>query len=446
MNRLTNDMKPNYILAIVCIGLMTIADARAQQCLTLSQTRCREMALAHSEELQQADNKLRQAALDRGIADNAFLPKLDGSLTGACILPDMDITGMELRLRGTYMAGIMLTQPLYTGGRLLTGKRLARIGEEVAGIRRNLMGMDVMVEADKAYWTYIAVGRKVRMLEHYIVQIDTLYEQTRASLACGMTTENDLLRIEARRSDIRYQWQKAANGRELCRLSLCRILGLESTAEVVPTDTVLAVPQPMALASDIGRRPELQLLERQVKANRQQVQMARAEMLPAIGLSAGYTYYGNIKLHGTTTSGDGTVQPFTQEYRDGMGLLMLSVKIPFFSWGERLKKVRKARYDVQNAELDLQKNRKSMDMEVEQAIRNLRDAYLLTQTAMKGMEQANENLRVMRHRHAAAMASLTDLLDAQSQWQQAESNLIEAQTQYKIYETEYLRATGALEV
>lgn len=38
----------------------------------------------------------------------------------------------------------------------------------------------------------------------------------------------------------------------------------------------------------------------------------------------------------------------------------------------------------------------------------------------------------------------TDLLDAQSQWQQAESNLIEAQTQYKIYETEYLRATGSL--
>ena len=29
--------------------------------------------------------------------------------------------------------------------------------------------------------------------------------------------------------------------------------------------------------------------------------------------------------------------------------------------------------------------------------------------------------------------------------QQAESNLIEAQTQYRIYETEYLRSTGALE-
>ena len=51
----------------------------------------------------------------------------------------------------------------------------------------------------------------------------------------------------------------------------------------------------------------------------------------------------------------------------------------------------------------------------------------------------------MRNRYAAAMSPLTDLLDAQSQWQQAQSNLIEAQTQYMIYRTDYLRATGQLE-
>ena len=51
----------------------------------------------------------------------------------------------------------------------------------------------------------------------------------------------------------------------------------------------------------------------------------------------------------------------------------------------------------------------------------------------------------MRNRYTEQMAPLTDLLDAQSQWQQARSNLIEAQTQYKIYETQYLRAIGALD-
>ena len=61
------------------------------------------------------------------------------------------------------------------------------------------------------------------------------------------------------------------------------------------------------------------------------------------------------------------------------------------------------------------------------------------------LRQAEVNLRVMCNRHAAQMAPLTDLLDAQSQWQQAASNRIEAATQYQIYRTEYLRATGRLE-
>ena len=82
---------------------------------------------------------------------------------------------------------------------------------------------------------------------------------------------------------------------------------------------------------------------------------------------------------------------------------------------------------------------------MQHAIRNVQDGFLLIRTAETGLQQADENLRVRRNRYAASMAPLTDLLYAQSQWQQAESNLIEAQTQYKIYETEYLRATGRLQ-
>lgn len=173
--------------------------------------------------------------------------------------------------------------------------------------------------------------------------------------------------------------------------------------------------------------------------------MARADMLPTVGLSVGYSYYGNLKLNGMADAGGGTMVPYSQKFQDGMGLVMLSVKIPIFHWGESRKKVRKAQYGLRNAELDLQKNGRLLDIEVQQAIRNVQDGYLLILTAEKGLQQAEENLRVTHNRYAASMAPLTDLLDAQSQWQQAESNLIEAQTQYKIYETEYLRATGELE-
>lgn len=437
-------MRLYQVIILCCAGCLSVPETSAQEKLSLSLAQCREMALSQSEELQQADNKLHQAELDNEIATTAYLPKIDAAAIGAYMLPDMDMMGMELRMRGTYMAGFNLTQPIYTGGKITTGKRLARIGSEAAREQQRMTRMDVLVEADKAYWTYIAVSRKVRMLESLSVQMDTLYQQVSVACHTGMATENDLLRIEAKLSDVQYQLQKVKNGADLCRMSVCRMVGVGLDTSIEPTDTLMTLSEPIVLSTDISSRPEMALLEKQMEVDKQQIRMAKADMLPTIGLTAGYMYYGNIKLKGMTTVEDGTLQPFSQEFKDGQWTAMLSVSIPIFHWGENRKKVRKAQYQLKNSELELQKNTRLFNIEVQQVIRNIQDGQRLMQTAQTGLCQAKENLRVTQNRYDSSMVPLSDLLDAQSQWQQAESNLIEAQTQCKIYETEYLRATGNL--
>lgn len=420
-------------------------ELRAQQPMKLSMEQCRDMALTTSEELKQADNRLRQAELDDKIAATARLPKIEGSATGAYVLPDIEMTGMELAMRGTYMAGLTLTQPIYTGGKISAGRQMARLGRQIADQQLRMTRMDVLVDADNAYWSYIAVRRKVRMLESYSTQMDTIYKQTSSAVAAGMAIENDLLRIEAKRTEIEYQLQRARNGADLCRMALCNVIGTPLDTAIEPTDTTFNIESPTAMSLDIARRPEVGLLEKQIDVNMQRIRDARSEMLPTVGLSAGYSYYGNIKLKGFADMGNGTTVPYTQEFRDGIGIAMLAVKIPIFHWGESRKKLHKARYELDNSQLELQRNMRLMSIEAQQAVQNVDDGYRMIHTAESGLRQAEENLRVMRNRYAAAMSPLTDLLDAQSQWQQAQSNLIEAQTQYMIYRTDYLRATGQLE-
>ncbi len=420
-------------------------ELRAQQPMKLSMEQCRDMALTTSEELKQADNRLRQAELDDKIAATARLPKIEGSATGAYVLPDIEMTGMELAMRGAYMAGLTLTQPIYTGGKISAGRQMARLGRQIADQQLRMTRMDVLVDADNAYWSYIAVRRKVRMLESYSTQMDTIYKQTSSAVAAGMAIENDLLRIEAKRTEIEYQLQRARNGADLCRMALCNVIGAPLDTAIEPTDTTFNIESPTAMSLDIARRPEVGLLEKQIDVNMQRIRDARSEMLPTVGLSAGYSYYGNIKLKGFADMGNGTTVPYTQEFRDGIGIAMLAVKIPIFHWGESRKKMHKARYELDNSQLELQRNMRLMSIEALQAVQNVEDGYRMIHTAESGLRQAEENLRVMRNRYAAAMSPLTDLLDAQSQWQQAQSNLIEAQTQYMIYRTDYLRATGQLE-
>ena len=422
-------------LAVWC-GMALAADVT----VPMSLAECRRRAIENNEQMKQADNDLRRAQLEKEIAFTSYLPKIDGMASAVYMVPDLDMMGMELQMRGMYMAGISLTQPLYAGGQIKAGNELAAIGRDCAEENRKKTRMDVLADADRAYWNFIAVGRTVRMLDAYKRQMDTLYAQMEASLAAEMVTENDLLRISAKRSEIDYQWQRARNGADLCRLALCNVLGCPLETEIEATDTVPDVEPPLQMVESTAMRPELRLLQKQVEAKEQQVKMARADVLPKLGLSAGYMYYGNVKLEMPTEQG-----AFTQSFDDGISLVMASLSVPVFHWGQGLKKVKKARLDVENAKLDMQKNARLMSIEVRQAIQNVTDGYRLVETARLGCRQADESLRVTRDRYRNAMCSLTDLLDAQSQWQQAQSNLIEAQAQYKIYETEYLKATGTLE-
>ncbi len=116
----------------ILLGALTISfaiQASAQKELFLTQDECRKLALQRNEELQQASNALQQAKLDKDIAFSAYLPKLDGMVSGTYMFPDMDMMGMELQMHGMYLAGISIMQPLYAGGKIIAGNKLARIGK-----------------------------------------------------------------------------------------------------------------------------------------------------------------------------------------------------------------------------------------------------------------------------------------------------------------------------
>lgn len=390
-------------------------ELRAQQPMKLSMEQCRDMALTASEELKQADNSLRQAELDDKIAATARLPKIEGSATGAYVLPDIEMTGMELAMRGTYMAGLTLTQPIYTGGKISAGRQMARLGRQIADQQLRMTRMDVLVDADNAYWSYIAVRRKVRMLESYSTQMDTIYKQTSSAVAAGMAIENDLLRIEAKRTEIEYQLQRARNGADLCRMALCNVIGAPLDTAIEPTDTTFNIESPTAMSLDIARRPEVGLLEKQIDVNMQRIRDARSEMLPTVGLSAGYSYYGNIKLKGFADMGNGTTVPYTQEFRDGIGIAGWRSRTPY-SIGARaarscIRRVTSSttRNSNCNATCASCRSRRSRPYKTSRTV--TADPY-----GRERAPTAEENLRVMRNRYAAAMSPLTDLLDAQSQW------------------------------
>lgn len=437
MKKLTHKYLPLF-LVVLCSSALS-----AQQPLSLQQ--CRQLALQHNEDLKHADNALMQAEIDKQIAFASYLPQLDGSLMGV-YGKDIDMMGMStIQMHGMWMAGLTLTQPLYVGGQITTGNKLAAVGLKAKQELLRKTRAEVIKEVDNSYWTLIAVQEKVKMLQAYERQMNALYDQVQLSVDAEMATENDLLRIATKQSEIKYQLQKAQNGVELCRMALCSTLGLELTDQLQLIDTEITAQAPVNLDEDISARPEVALLQQQLEVSKYQVKMAQSNYLPTVALSLGYNHMDNMKLKGMAQGSDGNYYPYTKDYHNNSTTALLSVQVPLFHWGSELKKVKKARLDVRNAQLDMEKNTRLLGIEARQAVQNLTSGYQMIETSRLGRDQADQNLANMQLKYDNEMCTLTDLLDAESQWQQARSNEIEALTQYKIYETEYLRVTGRLD-
>ena len=441
-------MKRYRVLSMLLfIGFQGVAVAQSSgAALTLNMEKCREMALAGSEDIKKGTNSLTQSGLDRKIAISAFLPAVEATGTGLYMAPDMEMSGMEMIMKGTYMAGVMLTQPIYAGGKILTGKKMAEAGESAAEEQLRAAKASVIYDADNAYWTYVAVLQKQEMMNVLAAQLDTLFSQIGVASSAGMATGADLLTVKAKRSEVEYQVRKVANGVALCKMALCRVVGVPFDTEIAVED--VAVPEEFTRIEtgnvSVADRPEMKLLETGLEVSRLKVRMTRGDYLPTLALVGGYCAFGNMKMKTMVDSGGGNYVPYTQKIGQDMGVAMVSLNIPIFKWGQGYNKVRKAKLDVDNAALDLQKNSRLLELQANQAAFNLSDSYNLIAAAKDGKAQADENLRVTENRYHASMCPLSDYLDAQFQWQQARSNLIEAFTQSRIAETDYLMATGAL--
>ena len=192
----------NKILSIVfvCVALPTFSQVTTPLSLgegsgvrLLSLKDCRQQALAHNEALQKADLAVRQAELDRQTAFASYLPKLDGSVTAIFRKDTRLLDDLELQMRGTYLAGLNLTQPIFAGGKIVTANRLAKVGEEVAQLQRAKTEQQVIADADRAYFTLVAVRQKVTMLEALHRQMQGLYSQVSTSVEADLATLTDLL-------------------------------------------------------------------------------------------------------------------------------------------------------------------------------------------------------------------------------------------------------------
>ena len=95
-------------------------------------------------------------------------------------------------------AAISVAMPLYAGGRIRNGNKLASLGEDVTRQQQSLTTTEVLVRTEELYWTLISLKEKNKTLNSYQALLDTLHRDVENYHRAGIVQRNDLLKGAAK--------------------------------------------------------------------------------------------------------------------------------------------------------------------------------------------------------------------------------------------------------
>ena len=447
-------------------------NATAQDSLTIEQ--CRKMAVEHNRQLASARVQRQKTDFDLLAMKANYLPKLDfnafdlantmsGSLAlQSSMLPVFDmasqIAGMaefpamtvDYSMHNLFGASLMLTQPIYMGGKITAGYNMTKIGQRIADENIRLTEGEVRVKVDEAYAMAVKAREMVDVAKSYETLLQELMKNVESAVRHGMRTRNDQMKVQVKLNQARLAITRADNAYDLARMNLCQIIGmpLDLRPSVAKPDVSSMVMSEVLSASadsvQVLSRPEYAMLQEKTELARQQVKLARSEFLPQLAAFAtgGYSYGGKVSVDATSSVG-GQVNMYDKTLIDKFsGAIGVTLSVPIYHFGERKGKIRSAKASLQMAQLDLDDNRERMALELSQACNTLKEQMTALEIARLSVEQAEENLRLSRSAYDSGVETLSDHLEAQSLWQSALADEIDARAQLIVALSKWRKAAG----
>lgn len=382
---------------------------------------------ANDMKLALGDIRLFDPSTLEGIVPPALEPWLDR--LSLLRLPELSL---KLDLNNSYLAGVSIEQPVYMGGKIHSAYRMARIGDELAALNVCLTEEEVIVETDRAYWTYVQTLELRKSAGAYKAVVEEFLRTVSNAVEAGMKSRNDLMKVQVQLNRAELQLQRADNGVRLSRMNLCQMVGLPLNSDIVPSESFGDETAPAAAGTDITARPEYTMLCKQVELKRQEQRFIQSDFLPSVGVRGGYNYTYGMKING---------RPL---FDNGGFSAMIAVSIPLFHWGEGMNKVRAAKAETAMAELQRDEMAEKMELEAQQALNAVNEYILEVRLTESALSQAEENMQTSGNFYEAGMEPISDYLEAQAIWQNASAEYIAARAKLAISRSEYMKAAGLL--
>mgnify|MGYP001066185493 FL=1 len=331
-------------------------------------------------------------------------------------------------------AGVQVEVPLYFGGGVSAGIDAAEFGAAAAADQLAAVVQDIKLGVAEHYVGVLRAERAVAVADSYVVSLRSHTENARSRYEFGDVPQNDYLAASVTLADAEQRLLQATNHLDYARAAYNRFLG-RPLAAPVSLDPELGMNDGIAATSTLDElieaarrnRSELRALDAEQNALRSQADRVRASARPQLALTGGYMYMENEFL---------TEEEFW--------MAGVSFNWNLFDGGQ----ARKQSNAIERKAAAVGHNRADMasmvDLQVRRAWNDRSEAESRLQVAKRAVDQASENLRVVRNRYEAGASTNAEVLDAEALREQSMSNLDNARFGVELAKLRLARAIGTL--
>ncbi len=337
---------------------------------------------------------------------------------------------LPLANRDAGLGHALVSQPLYTAGRISNGICAAHANVVAEQADHNRTVLDVKMNVAEIYVKVLLATRIVEVAESKVVSLSSHDTDVAALYEKGVIPRNDLLASQVALADAQQKAIDARADLDVARAAFNRALGRDLSHPVNLAELLDQGPPPALdelTQAALSQRPELARLSALARALQDEAASVRGKNGPQIAVTGGYVYMQNDFIQPNNYTG-----------------AMVGVEWNPFDFG-RVKNQARVLDDRSQALIRLRRDASSMiALEVRQKWIDLNTARERIIVARKTTAQADENLRVARDRYQHQAGTNTEVLDAETLRVQAYVNLYSSTYQAALAGLRLRRAIGNL--
>ena len=332
-----------------------------------------------------------------------------------------------------FQAALILTQPLYTGGRTLAALRTAQTLREASQSGFQFTMQDTLLTVAQAYYGVIKAQKMVDISRRAVERMERHKKVTEreASTRRNKANMSSLLRATTLVSQARINLLRAEDGLKIARSQLSLITKL-------PHDAALVEPEALKPSEEtydqlkttaLSNRADYAGSRLNQKVAEENVTIVKGSHYPQLYAEAGVQYVNSnpaTELDATTYYGG------------------LRLQIPLFEGGLMKAETSEARSKVRQANLETTKLQRSIEKEVQEAQINLQTITAVLDTAKLQLGYAKDNFDTVESLFGEGLLPSLSLIDAEQALSQAEQELANAISDQQIAILRLMRSTGTL--